>query len=688
MANRSIGQICNNRYSGHIYKSMSFDTITHVVSSPENEVIAVGNNLEHYGFIAGFSPKGNPLFSYEYQPIYQNNRTYFSNLTFSDIIHTKDGSFLAAGNIVEDRIAYMEYINNKGVLIKIDKYGNIIWSKKFESVNGVVNSGFNLAITNVLETATGDLIIYLASDYGKYYYSYGKIICLSSAGVEKWSTLLASGGYDGSVFGLTTKRALSQSQDKSIIVGDVIYQADRLQPVISLTDAQFHFFALDPTTGMLNWETNYQFPLQTPPATTNINNASELPDGKLVFTTSLYISGSQIPLVKKAVRITTNNKGQILNTFTYNLPANNATEFVNVMRGSNSLYSTYLLKCDSIGILANINNSGQILWQQGYNNANGQFPVNCASSIQNGYAIFMSNLKTHFSRLLLTDSVGIDCDNANAQLIIDSANLNQGQPIITDISTKDPNPFAISDFSVRNLIYPLERSIECEELVNCCTDVIDNINIPEINICEGDTYQLPDGKIVKDAGTYFVQLKTSRGCDSIRFFHLHVNKNPSKLMLGKDTCFEGTNTITLHATGGYTSYLWMNNISISDSAFKVYYPGTYYVSVSNACGRHSDSITVYKQCDFPIYIPNAFTPNNDRLNDKFGVPPGNKNIFISLKIFNRWGQVVFQSNDSKKGWNGTFNSQPLNTDIFIYLLEMKGLSGNSIVKRGTVLLIK
>ena len=503
------------------------------------------------------------------------------------------------------------------------------------------------------------------------------------------STLLAAGGYDGSIPGLNTKRALIQSRDNSIIVGDAIYLANRLQSSLNISDAQFHFFSLNPVSGHVNWETNYQFPIPIPLSVTNINNVSELPDGKLAFTSSVSLTGTmQTPAIKKILRITTDNRGRIQNALTYQVPGNKLTELINVMPGNNGLNESFLIRGDTLGAVVNINNSGAITWQQGYSNLNNQFPVNFSASFQNGYAIVMSNFKTHFSKLLLTDGNGqIPCANIPVQLVMDSINMDQGSLLVTDISSIDPNPFAISDFPLHNKSFPLETSTECEEQADCCKDIIDTFNIPNIHICENSTYHLPDGNRVKETGTYFVSFKTSRGCDSIKFYHLYVDKDPLNLKLGNNQCLAGDSLI-LNATGGFNSYVWMNNPPSADSSFRIFNHGNYHVKVTNSCGTHGDSITVYKECDFPIFLPNSFTPNNDGLNDEFRLPMGNKNHFQSLTIFNRWGQIVFQSNDPFKGWNGSFNHQPLTTDIFIYILVMNGLSGNKITKKGTLLLIR
>ena len=97
---------------------------------------------------------------------------------------------------------------------------------------------------------------------------------------------------------------------------------------------------------------------------------------------------------------------------------------------------------------------------------------------------------------------------------------------------------------------------------------------------------------------------------------------------------------------------------------------------------------MYDHCDFPIYFPTAFTPNGDFLKDVLKVPDLNKNKLRRLSIFNRWGQIVFSTNNPGIGWNGTMKGIPQPVGVYIYYLEMEGLSGQRLNQRGTVVLIR
>lgn len=88
-----------------------------------------------------------------------------------------------------------------------------------------------------------------------------------------------------------------------------------------------------------------------------------------------------------------------------------------------------------------------------------------------------------------------------------------------------------------------------------------------------------------------------------------------------------------------------------------------------------------------IHLPNVFTPNGDGNNDFFAA----KGKFIKefkLTVFNRWGEVVYSSNQMENGWNGMYEGTHALADAYAYLVEATDLWGKSIIKRGSVTLLK
>jgi gliding motility-associated-like protein len=97
-----------------------------------------------------------------------------------------------------------------------------------------------------------------------------------------------------------------------------------------------------------------------------------------------------------------------------------------------------------------------------------------------------------------------------------------------------------------------------------------------------------------------------------------------------------------------------------------------------------------------VFIPNAFSPNNDTkndtllvrcqyLDDKKEVPVINK---MHLSIYNRWGEKVFESFNIKDGWDGTFKGELLSPDVFGYFLEAECIGGKKYFKKGNISLLK
>lgn len=100
----------------------------------------------------------------------------------------------------------------------------------------------------------------------------------------------------------------------------------------------------------------------------------------------------------------------------------------------------------------------------------------------------------------------------------------------------------------------------------------------------------------------------------------------------------------------------------------------------------SQSNTVEIVPPLSVYMPNAFTPDGDGLNDIF-IPVGKGITEFTLQIFNRWGELIFESNDYKKGWDGTFKNEAVPIGAYIYKLTAKGNGSRHIEKNGSVTVV-
>lgn len=95
----------------------------------------------------------------------------------------------------------------------------------------------------------------------------------------------------------------------------------------------------------------------------------------------------------------------------------------------------------------------------------------------------------------------------------------------------------------------------------------------------------------------------------------------------------------------------------------------YAVTVANACGENSKNIRIPAENCCRIYLPNAFSPNDDGINDQFLPFPYSCTFSdYRLQLFSRWGELVFESKSPETGWDGTFRNKPLPEGAFVYQL--------------------
>jgi gliding motility-associated-like protein len=89
-----------------------------------------------------------------------------------------------------------------------------------------------------------------------------------------------------------------------------------------------------------------------------------------------------------------------------------------------------------------------------------------------------------------------------------------------------------------------------------------------------------------------------------------------------------------------------------------------------------------------IAIPNAFTPNGDQVNDELTVLINSEIQVREFKIFNRWGRLVFESNNVNASWDGKVNGRDQDTDAYTYLIDYITYKNEHISKTGSVILLR
>jgi len=197
-----------------------------------------------------------------------------------------------------------------------------------------------------------------------------------------------------------------------------------------------------------------------------------------------------------------------------------------------------------------------------------------------------------------------------------------------------------------------------------------------------------------DYTEYKLVITNRYGCKDSALLIIDVYKKPVA-NAGPDKKINAGDTVILDGsvTGTSVDFQWSPPAFIDDIHSvtpKVYPPqeATYTLTVNSnlGCGSSVSSVKVIVYND--IYVPNAFTPNNDGKNDKFGAIGPDTYKRFRLMVYNRWGQLVFRTTDMNKEWDGRFNGTMQPAGAYVYNLEILSVSNKKITKKGSVTLLR
>ena len=212
----------------------------------------------------------------------------------------------------------------------------------------------------------------------------------------------------------------------------------------------------------------------------------------------------------------------------------------------------------------------------------------------------------------------------------------------------------------------------------------------DITICEGEDYTFDAGnrgkdilwntgdatsQVQGDSTFQFIVTVAQNGCetkDTVDLFAVAFPESEIDHSLSDEAvCFEDLDrglVITANTNPVYT-YQW--NTGEETNSILVSEGGTYEVEISAGACSINDSIAIRDYCPWSLYLPNAFTPNGDNMNDEFPSAFYGDFVAYELLIFDRWGEQIFRTTDIYTGWNGKYNGNDCQIDVYVYKIKYR-----------------
>ncbi|RYY54261.1 MAG: gliding motility-associated C-terminal domain-containing protein [Chitinophagaceae bacterium] len=196
---------------------------------------------------------------------------------------------------------------------------------------------------------------------------------------------------------------------------------------------------------------------------------------------------------------------------------------------------------------------------------------------------------------------------------------------------------------------------------------------------------------ISTTGQYRVSVTNSFDCmasDTVLITRLSAK--PAAFTTFSDSAICYGEKTTLRLNGNFRTYNWENGQS-SSPTFEITKPGNYRITVTNNDGCEGSDVFAItdKSCGREMFVPTAFTPDADGINDLFRVTASAPVTSFELRIMNRWGQPVFISRNPGRGWDGTLNGVKQPAAAYVWMLRYNFESDpRPVIRKGTVILIR
>jgi len=201
-------------------------------------------------------------------------------------------------------------------------------------------------------------------------------------------------------------------------------------------------------------------------------------------------------------------------------------------------------------------------------------------------------------------------------------------------------------------------------------------------------------------GTYTVTLIafSANGCSDTLTQEIYIGELPFA-DAGPDQTVEYLETFSLDGSGVGTFewtpvliglYASFSDYTISNPTVELEQTTTFTLTVTSPDGcTESDQVTIFVE-DYPIVeVPNAFSPNSDGSNDIINLYFHDISELEAYTIYNRWGEVVFSTNDLTTGWNGKIeNNEDAEMGTYVYFIRAYDMDGGLVERQGNIILVR
>lgn len=270
------------------------------------------------------------------------------------------------------------------------------------------------------------------------------------------------------------------------------------------------------------------------------------------------------------------------------------------------------------------------------------------------------------------------------------ADLKNGD-IISCVLTSSEQCASTATVTSNSIVITVSKSgdIEIGDQIGICPEQEIILTVPA-----GYTvYEWQDGSNgishnVSDKGLYWIKVQDACGnwfADSATVFIHPLSDH----FLPADFFICSYDRIPVSSSVGFSSYQW--NTGSNSPSVIISEPGRYWLEGidANNCLNRDTVLVSLKSCPPKgIYVPKAFTPQNDGLNDIFKPIVAGQLLQYEFYVYNRYGQIVFNTKDPAKGWDGNLKGVRQDANVFVWFCRYQLDGGEAKVEKGTVLLVR